>query len=236
MLTSTVGSGRTESPDAPAPVVLRGRLVRPTAVAVHSVAAGTADACASFKNRTAIPARPFTWPLGVGLSGGDDKDPGHVVGAVAVLGPGFGETGVLEGAATVCQPQQMVELGRRRGRGHTSAAPLGEEPVGQTADTRLATTGHAISGANRRASAAMEPARRGCVSTRRRADAMRARVVVADDDARAGTEELDGVRECGGDDWPAARDGVDQNTGGDLIGGVVGQNDHGARLDEGSQR
>ena len=38
----TVGSGGTEPPDAPAPVVVRGRLVGPTAVAVHSVAAGTA--------------------------------------------------------------------------------------------------------------------------------------------------------------------------------------------------
>ena len=62
-----------------------------------------------------------------------------------------------------------------------------------------------------------------------------ARVVVADDDARSGTEELDGVRKCGGHDWPAARDGVDQNTGGDLIGGVIGQ-DHDRRgLDEGRQ-
>ena len=89
-------------------------------------------ACASFKNRTASPARPFTGAVGVGLSGGHDEHPGHVVGAVAVLGPGFGEAGVLEGAATVGQPQQMVEVGGRcRGRSY-QRPPVGEEPVRQT--------------------------------------------------------------------------------------------------------
>ena len=82
----------------------------------------------------------------------------------------------------------------------------------------------------------MEPARRGSVSTRRRADASASGIVVADDDARPAAEELDGVREGGGDDRPAARDGVDQNTGGDLIGGVVGQHDDGRGLDQRSQR
>ena len=41
-------------------------------------------------------------------------------------------------------------------------------------------------------------------------------------------EQLDGVREGGGDDRPAARDGVDQDTGGDLVGRVVGQDDDGS--------
>ena len=72
-----------------------------------------ARACASFRNRNATPARPFSVPLGAGLSGGDDKHPGHVVGAVAVLGPRLGEPGVLESAATVRQPQQMVEYRSR---------------------------------------------------------------------------------------------------------------------------
>lgn len=43
------------------------------------------------------------------LSGRDNEDSGHVVRAVAVVGIGFGGIGVLEGAATVRHPQQMVE-------------------------------------------------------------------------------------------------------------------------------
>ena len=99
-----------------------GRLVGPVARAVHPVTAGAAVAPAR-RSRTATPspARPFSVRVGVGFSGGDDEHPGHVVGAVAVLGPGLGEAGVLEGAATVRQPQQMVEFGRRRRGGHTSA-------------------------------------------------------------------------------------------------------------------
>ena len=81
----------------------------------------------------------------------------------------------------------------------------------------------------------MDPARRGCVSTPAQGGRQGAGVVVVDDDARSGTEELDGVRKCGGHDWPAARDGVDQNTRGDLIGGVIGQYDDRRGLDEGRQ-
>ena len=48
---------------------------------------------------------------------------------------------------------------------------------------------------------------------------------MTDDDARPTAEQLDGVGERGGDDRPAARDGVDQHTGGDLVCRVVGQDD-----------
>jgi len=88
----------------------------------------------------------------------------------AMLGIGLGQTGVLECATTIRHSQQVVEYRFRGVSGHTSA--------GRSASTRrarrtydLATTGHAIAGANRRASAAIEPARRGSVSTRRSADA-----------------------------------------------------------------
>ena len=156
------------------------------------------NACASFKNRTRNPGETVHLAFGVGFSGGDDKDPGHVVGAVAVLGPGFGEAGVLECAATVCQSQQMVEVRRRCAVGHTSA---GRSARSRSARLRyaLATTGHAISGANRRASAAMEPARRGCVSTWRRADAMASGIVVVDDDARSAYR---GARRRAETRWP----------------------------------
>jgi hypothetical protein len=56
-----------------------------------------------------------------------------------------------------------------------------------------------------------------------------------DDDAGPTGEQLDGVRKRGGHDWAAARDGVDQSTGGDLIGRVVGQDHDGRGLDEGGQ-
>ena len=112
MLDITVGSGGPEPPDTPAPMVVRGRLVGPTAAAVHSVAAGTAECLRLVQEPHRKPGETVHLAFGVGFSGGDDKYPGHVVGAVAVLGPGFGEMGVLERAATVCQSQQMVELGR----------------------------------------------------------------------------------------------------------------------------
>ena len=83
----TVGSGGTEPPDAPAPVVVRGRLVSPTAVAVHSVAAGTAVCLRLVQEAHRNPGETVHLAFGVGFSGGDDKNPGHVVGAVAVLGP-----------------------------------------------------------------------------------------------------------------------------------------------------
>ena len=136
----------------------------------------------------------------------------------------------------VRHPQQMVELRGRRGGGHTSAGRSARSRSAPAAHTRLATTGHAIVGRQPaglgghgagEARLGQHPAQRGRQGVR---------VVVADDDARSATEELDGVRKGGGDDWPAARDGVDQNTGGDLIGGVIGQYDDGRGLDERSQR
>ena len=84
----TVGGGGTEPPDAPAPVVLRGRLVRPTAVAVHSVAAGTVEGLRLVQEPHGKPGETVHLAVGVGFSGGDDEHPGHVVGAVAVLAAG----------------------------------------------------------------------------------------------------------------------------------------------------
>jgi len=44
------------------------------------------------------------------------------------------------------------------------------------------------------------------------------------------------MRKCGRDYRPAARNSVDQDTGGDLIGGVVGQHNHSRGLDKRRQR
>ncbi|KDO99498.1 MULTISPECIES: hypothetical protein [Mycobacterium avium complex (MAC)] len=47
------------------------------------------------------------------ISGGDNKHPRHVIGAVTVLGQGFGEPRVHQCATTVGQPQQVIENRRR---------------------------------------------------------------------------------------------------------------------------
>ena len=57
----------------------------------------------------------------VGLAGGDDEHPGHVVGAVPVVTAGLGEAGVLEGGAMVRHPQQVREHRGGRGAGHVTA-------------------------------------------------------------------------------------------------------------------
>src|ERR1700682_4497448 len=137
---------------------------------VHPCAAGAAESLRFVQEPHRDPGEAVHRTLGVALSGGDDKDTGHVVGAVAALAPGLGQQSVLEGAATVGQPQQMVEYRSRRRRGHTRARRCVWTRCARLRYA-LATTGRAISGANRRASAAMSPASRGCVSTRRRADA-----------------------------------------------------------------
>ena len=121
-----VGGGGAEAPDASAPMVVRGRLVRPTADAVHAITACTVVRLRLVQEPHRKPGETLHRAVGVGFSGGHDKNAGHVVGAVTVLGPGFGEARVLEGAATVCQPQQMVEVGRRcRGRSY-QRPPLGQ--------------------------------------------------------------------------------------------------------------
>ena len=114
-------SGSSQSPDAAPPAVLQGGLILPTALAVHPVSAGTGVGLRIVQELHGHARKPVDFPTRVGLSSGDDENPGHVVGAVAVLGPGFGETGMLERAATVCQMQQVVESQVRHGGGHTSA-------------------------------------------------------------------------------------------------------------------
>ena len=76
---------------------------------VHPVAAGAAEGLRLVQEPHRNRGEAVHQAIGVGLSGGDDKDTGDVVGAVAVLGPGLGEPSVLESATTVRQPQQMVE-------------------------------------------------------------------------------------------------------------------------------
>ncbi|GAA0711532.1 hypothetical protein GCM10010199_09020 [Dactylosporangium roseum] len=48
-------------------------------------------------------------------------------------------------------------------------------------------------------------------------------------------QELDGVREGGGDDRDAGGDRLGEHAGGDLLGRVVGQDHHVRRADEAAQ-
>ena len=82
----------------------------------------------------------------------------------------------------------------------------------------------------------MEPATRGSVNSLAQGVHQCVGIVVADDDAGAAAEQLDGVGEGGGDDRPPAGDGVDQHTRGDLVLRVVRQDDDGGGLDQRGQR
>ncbi len=101
------------------------------------------------------------------------------------------------------------------------------QPHVRTRDDRPGQLGRESAGLSRHVTGEprlrQHPAQGGC---------QRIRVIMADDDAGPTGEELDGVRERGGHNWTAARDGVDQHTGGDLIGRVVGQDDDRGGLDE----
>ena len=221
----------------PPPVVLQWPARRSSARAVHPVAAGAAECLRVVQEPQRDPGEPVQRAVGVGLSGGDDQHPGHVVGAVAVLG-----SAARSSRACSKVPRRSVSrsrwsnTGSRRSRGHASARRSCEERSRQTAHTRSATTGHASSGASRRASAAIAAGQTRLGQHPAQGGRQRVRIVVADDDARPAAEQLDGVRERGGDDGPAARDGVDQHTGGDLVGRVVGQDDDGGGLDQRGQR
>ena len=167
----------------------------------------------------------------VGFAGGDDEHPGHVVGAVPVFAAGYRHAGVLEGGAMVRHAQQVREHRTGRGPGHATAERAGDEPLREL-DVGLATTARPWP----------EPGRGPRWPwSRRRADrsaAGTAQSTRASGSSWATTvpaplrQELDGVRERGGDDGSAAGDGVDQDAGGDLVLRVVGQHDDGGGLDE----
>ena len=97
-------SGSSQSPDAAPPAVLQGGLILPTALAVHPVSAGANEGLRIVEELQSNARKAVDFTSRIRLSGGDDENPGHVVGAVAMLGPRFGEKGVLERAASVCHP------------------------------------------------------------------------------------------------------------------------------------
>ena len=116
-----VGRGGAEPPDHPAPVVGRGRLVGPATRGVHPVAAGAVVGLCFVQKRQGLAGEAIHHAVRLGLPGGDDEHPGHVVGAIAVFAAGFGQAGVLKSGTVVRHPQQMCEDWAWHGGGHAAA-------------------------------------------------------------------------------------------------------------------
>ena len=88
---------------------------------VHPVAAGAVVGLRVVQELQGLAGEALHGARRVGLAGGDDEHPGHVVGAVPVLAAGLGHAGVLEGGAMVRHSQQVREHRGGRGAGHVSA-------------------------------------------------------------------------------------------------------------------
>ena len=94
----------------------------------------------------------------------------------------------------MCRAGRSCAAGGRTpvpGRRSYECRPLGEQTHRPERRYASATTGHAMAGANRRASAAIDAGQTGSVSTRRSAPCERVGVVVVDDDAGAAGQQLD---------------------------------------------
>ena len=100
-----MGGSGSQAPQAPSPGVFGCRIVRPPSESVHPVSALAGKGLRIVEELHGNSGESVDSAVGVGLSGGDDEHASHVIGAVAVLGPGVRETGVLEGAATIGHPQ-----------------------------------------------------------------------------------------------------------------------------------
>ena len=95
--------------------------VGPVAAGVHAVAVLAVEILRIGQEAEAALDEVLDSAIWVRLAGCDDEDACHVVGAVAVLAPRFGELGVLEGSVLVGEVEQVLEARLWRG-GHTSAA------------------------------------------------------------------------------------------------------------------
>ena len=159
--------------------------------------------------------------------GGNAEHSGHVVGAVAVLGPGLAEEGVLERAAFVGHGEEVAEvrlesLGRHA---HTSASRSVSEAIRHVqvltrhhrpAETRCEPRcfgGH-LGGELGPGEDPPEGARH-CIG-----------VVVVDHQSGTAREQFNGVRKGRRYHWSSGRNGIDEDAGSDLVFGVVGQDDH----------
>ena len=154
------------------------------------------SACASFKNRTRNTGETVQRPLRVGLSGGDNEHPGHVVGAVAVLGRGSARQACSKVPRRSVSRSRWSKSGAGVVSGHATARPLSEMrwPDPDTPRPRPARPARrqpAGLGGHRAGEARLgqDPAQGG---------RQRVRVVVVDDDARAAAQ---GARRRAGRRW-----------------------------------
>jgi hypothetical protein len=104
--------GGAERPHAAAPAVLDAVAVVPAPVGVTAVAGPARDALGVDQEPQGVRASSRTARPGPGFADDDDQQPGHVVGAVAVLERGAGVVGVLEHPDRVAHRQHVIERGR----------------------------------------------------------------------------------------------------------------------------
>ncbi|BBX09899.1 hypothetical protein MAIC_47020 [Mycolicibacterium aichiense] len=95
----------TEAPDASAPTVVQARFVQPLTGSIHSVPAGTTEGLGVIEEPHGNAGEAIDLTGGAGLTGRDDEHAGHVVSAIAVLGPRFVKTRMLKGPAMVRHPK-----------------------------------------------------------------------------------------------------------------------------------
>ena len=157
-----------EAPDAPAPAILKRRVVLPATPPAQPVPVTAVDALRVDQEPKAGPGQATYRRHGEGFSCGNDEDSGHIVGAVAEPSPGLAVTGVLESAPIVRHSAEVVELGLHRAC-HTNAGSLLRRRFARCTYEPATTDQHML-GATRDASAAMRSASPGSTSTRRSAD------------------------------------------------------------------
>ena len=147
---SAAGRGGAQTPDGSAPSILEAGAGPPTRPAVHPVAAPPVGALApSQKSQAEIgPASATAGVAGRARAWRRPEHTRHVVGAVAVLGPGLGEPGVLEGAATRRSSRRRWAKSGAGGtaRSHQHRPLASRNRSGQLARYARATTGQPSAG------------------------------------------------------------------------------------------
>ena len=97
-----------ERGEATAPAVVGGGSIGPAALAVHAVVPPAVGGLTVEQELEGESAQPVGVPC-VGFPRGDGEEPGVVVGAVAVLEAPHRAVGVLEQAAVVAHPVEVIE-------------------------------------------------------------------------------------------------------------------------------
>ena len=235
------GRGGAQAPQRPPPPVAEARLVGPAPVVGRA-------GCGRRRRRPGRGSgRPGSTPRAgapvggrVGFAAGDDQPAGDVVGAVAVLRAGRWRAGRARtgrcrrsaGPGARSSVRATAMPARRHGdrrravmRGR-SRRLRGDGRCGRGAGRRAprsapATAGQSSVGGQRTGAADEAGGQAGLGQDPPDGGGQRRRVPVRHEQAGAVGEQLDGVREGGGDHRDAGGDRLDEHAGGDLLAGVV---------------